>query len=165
MENGGHNKLRSLLKKFEIRTPPPTFTGEVVREIEAMADDKVYASARMKGMLQKNVAHSPSAGFTYKVLNHVREQSHAPYPPIIGKKTWGAIVAFIVVCVMVALMKEPLDANNSVLRYLPVGEFLSSLTRQFAEPLLYSAVVILSAGLLLGLDYLIGKGRRSRRSG
>jgi hypothetical protein len=162
MENRGDNKLRSLLKKFEIQAPPPTFTEEVVREIKAMADEKVYASARLKTMLQKNVGRLPSTEFTYKVLNKVREQSHAHYPPIISKRTWGLIVAFMVICIIVALVKEPLGNTTSVLRYLPVGEYLSRLTVHFVEPLFYSAVIVVSAGLLLVLDYFISKRLRSR---
>ena len=164
MENRGDDKLRSLLKRFELQTPPPTFTGEVLREIEAMADDKVYSSSRLKVMLQKNVGHLPSNEFTYKVLNKVREQSHAPYPPIIPKKAWGLIAAFIVICIMVALVKEPLGDTTSVLRYLPVGDYLSRLTVHLVEPLFYAAVIIVSAGLLLLLDHFINKRLRSRRA-
>jgi hypothetical protein len=163
MENKGADKLRSLLKRFEIQAPP-TFTEEVMGDIEAMAEEKVYVPARLKGILKKNVERSPSAGFTYQVLNQVRGQSRAPYPPIIPKRTWAMIVAFLVTCVTVALVKDPLEGNTSVLRYLPVGEYLSNLTLRFVEPLFYLAVVIVSAGSLLVLDHFLSKRRRSRRT-
>ncbi|HEX6889769.1 MAG TPA: hypothetical protein VF141_03735 [Chryseolinea sp.] len=161
MENRGADKLRSLLKRFEIQAPP-TFRGEVMREIEAMADDEVYAGARLKAMLKKNAGHSPSTEFTYQVLNQVRGQSRAAYPPIIPKRTWALIVTFLVICVAVALVKDPLGGNTSVLRYLSVGDYLGNLTLRFVEPLFYSAVIIVSAGLLLVLDHFINKRLRSR---
>jgi len=164
MANRGDDKLRSLLKKFEMQTPPPSFTNEVVREIEAMADERVYASARLKIMLQKNVTQLPSNEFTYKVLNNVREQSRIPYPPIIGRKTWALIAVFLVACVMVALTMEPLDDTHSVLNFLPLGKYVSNLTLHFVEPLFYSSVILVSVGSLLLLDHVISK-RRSRRSG
>jgi hypothetical protein len=164
METRGNNKLKSLLKSYEIKTPPPAFTDEVVREIEAMSDDKVYASGILKGMLQKNVVHSPSTEFTYKVLNKAREQSTASYPPIIGKRAWALIAAFVVVCVIVAFIKAPSVEANSLLPDLSLGEFLSKVTLTFVEPLFYSAVILASATLLLAMDYFITKWRRTRRS-
>ena len=164
MGTRGDNKLKSLLKSYEIHTPPPTFTNEVVREIEAMAEDKVYASAEMKSMLQRNVVSTPSTEFTYKILNKVREQPSTSYPPIISKKAWALIFAFLVVCVTFAFIGEPLGNTTSVLHHLPVGEFLSKLTLSFGEPLFYSVIVIVSSALLLALEYFISKRWRSRRS-
>ena len=163
MESRGDDKLRSLLRKVQLQTPPPTFTGEVLREIKAMADDKVYANASLKTVLQKNVSAVPSHEFTYKVLNRVREQPSAPYPPIISKKTWALIVVFMFICLIVALSKGSSGSTGTEQHYyILVGAYLSNLTLRFVEPLFYSGVIILSAGLLLSLDYLIGKKVRSR---
>lgn len=164
MGTRGDNILRSLLKSYEIKTPPPTFTDEVVREIEAMAGDQVYASASLKGALKKNVAQSPSTEFTYKVLNKIREQPHASYPPIIGKKVWAFIITFLIACVISAFTIEPPDDAGSLLNYLPVGEFVGKLTLHFGEPLFYSAIIIVSATLLLALDYVIKGRSRTGRS-
>lgn len=163
MKNRGDDKLRSLLKRFELRTPPQTFTGEVLREIEAMADDEVYANSSLKSVLQKNVSPVPSNEFTYRVLNKIREHPTASYQPIISKKTWALIVAFLVICVIVALGKENAGGTGTGQHYyILVGAYLSNLTLRFVEPLFYSGVIVLSAGLLLSLDYLIGKKLRSR---
>jgi hypothetical protein len=161
MESRGDDKLRSLLKRVQLQTPPPLFTGEVLREIEAMADDKVYTNAGIKAVLQENVSAAPSNEFTYKVLNKIREQRTASYPPIISKKTWAIIVVFIVICLVVG--KEGAGgAGTEQHYYILVGAYLRNLTLRFIEPLSYSGVIILSAGLLLSLDYFIGKKLRSR---
>ena len=163
MDSKGDDKLRSLLRRFQLQTPPPTFTGEVIREIETMAKGKVYANASLKAVLQKNVSVVPSNEFTYKVLNKVRQQPTALYQPIIGKKTWALIVVFIVVCLIVALGKESaVGTGTEQPYYILVGAYLSNLTLRFVEPLFYSGVIILSAGLLLSLDYFIGKKLRSK---
>jgi hypothetical protein len=163
MESRGDDKLRSLLRRFQLQTPPPTFTGEVLREIEAMADDKVYANASVKAVLQKNVSAVPSNEFTYKVLNKIREQPTALYQPIISKKTWALILVFVVICLIVALGKESVGSTGTEQHYyILVGAYLSNLTLRFIEPLFYSGVIILSAGLLLSLDYFITKKVRSR---
>jgi len=163
MENRGDDRLRFVLRRFQPQTPPPTFTGEVLREIEAMDDDYVFADASLKTALQKNVTPVPSNEFTYKVLNKIREQPTASYPPIIGKKTWAFIVGFIVISLIVAFGKESDGVTGTEQHYfILVGAYLSDLTLRFVEPLFYSGVIILSAGLLLSLDYFIGKKLRSR---
>ena len=163
MESKGDDKLRSLLRRFQLQTPPPTFTVEVLRDIEAMDDNKAYANASLKAVLQKNVSVVPSNEFTYKVLNKIREQPTALYQPVISKKTWAFIVVFIVICLIVALGKESAGgAGTEQHYYILVGTYLSNLTLRFIEPLFYSGVIILSAGLLLSLDYFIGKKVRSR---
>jgi hypothetical protein len=163
MESRGDDKLRSLLRRFQLQTPPPTFTGEVLKEIEAMADDKVYANASLKAVLQKNVSAQPSHEFTYKVLNKVREQPTASYQPIISKKAWALIVVFIFICLIVALSKGSAGSSGTGQHYyILVGAYLSNLTLRLIEPLFYSGVIILSAGLLLSLDYFIAKKVRSR---
>ena len=163
MENRGDDRLRSVLRRFQLQMPPPTFTGEVVREIGAMADDKVLAEASLKAALQKNVTPVPSNEFTYKVLNKIRKQPTASYPPIISKETWALIVGFIVISLIVALGKESAGVTGTGQHYyILLGAYLSDLTLRFVEPLFYSGVIILSAGLLLSLDYFIGKKLRSR---
>lgn len=163
MENRGDDKLRSLLRRFQLQTPPPTFTGEVLKEIEVTADDKVYANSSLKAVLRKNVSVVPSNEFTYKVLNKIREQPAALYQPIISKKAWAIIGVFIVICLIVALNKGSAGSTGTEQHYyILVGAYLSNLTLRFIEPLSYSGVIILSAGLLLSLDYFIGKKLRSR---
>ena len=163
MESRGDDKLRSLLRRFQLQMPPPTFTGEVLKEIEVMADDKVNANASLKAVLQKNVPALPSNEFTYKVLNKIREQPMSLYQPIISKKTWALILVFVVICLIVALGKESAGGTGTEQNYyILVGAYLSDLTLRFIEPLFYSGVIILSAGLLLSLDYFIAKKVRSR---
>jgi hypothetical protein len=163
MANRGDDRLRSVVRRFQLQTPPPTFTGEVLREIEAMDDDKVFADGNLKAALQKNMTSVPSNEFTYKVLNKIREQPTASYPPIISKKTWAIIMGFIVISLIIALGKESAGVTGTGQHYyILVGAYLSDLTLRFVEPLFYFGVIILSAGSLLSLDYFIGKKLRSR---
>lgn len=160
MGNRG-DKLRLLLKRFELRTPPQEFTDEVMKEIKTMSHDEVYADAGLKSLLKTNVSVEVPAGFTYKVLNKVREQPRVPYPPIIPKKVWGLIVVFVIVCLIVAIITERTGSpSTEPYFYISVAEYMSNLTIRFIEPLFYLGLIFLSGTLLLVIDNFFRKKLR-----
>ena len=163
MGNRG-NRLRSLLRKFELQSPPDDFTEEVIGEIDTMAGDKVYTNNRLKAILSKNLTAVPSAGFTYSVLNQVRHQGHANYPPIIGKKVWASIITFVVVCVIVSLSVKEEGGQVSQLFIIPLGDYVSTLTTNLMEPLFYLGLIVLSVSLLLLIDHFFRRILRSGRA-
>ena len=159
------DRLRSLLRKVELQSPPDDFTEEVIREIDAMARDKVYTNQKLKAVLSKNLTAAPSTGFTYSVLNQVRHQGQSQdhYPPIISKKAWASIIAFVMVCLIVSLGVNGEDGQVTELFLTPLGNYLSTLTANLLEPLFYLGMITLSIGLLLLIDYFFRNVLRSGR--
>ena len=161
MANKQNDKLRLLLRRFEMQKPPPEFTGEVMKEIESMADDKVYADTRLVELLQKGKSAEPSPTFTYKVLNKVREQPRNSYPPIISKRVWISIVAFVVFCLIVSITNEP--ARNLATDHFflpPLADYLGNLVGKFIEQQFILAVIFFSITPLLAIDYYFRKKLR-----
>ena len=159
------DRLRSLLRKFELQSPPDEFTEEVIREIDAMAGDKVYSNQKLKGVLRNNLTVTPSTGFTYRVLNQVRHhgRSQDHYLPIISKKAWASIITFVMVCLIVSLSVNGEGGQVTELLLSPLGNYLSTLTLELLEPLFYLGVITLSVGLLLLIDYFFRNIQRSGR--
>ncbi len=157
------DRLRSLLRKFKLQSPPDDFTEEVIREIDAMAGDKVYTNQKLKAVLSRNLTTSPSTGFTYGVLNKVRNQGQSQdhYPPIISKKAWASIIAFVTVCLIVSLSVNGEGGQVTELFLTPLGNYLSALTSKLLEPLFFLGVITLSVALLLLIDYFFRKIQRS----
>ena len=157
------DRLRSLLLKFELQSPPDDFTEEVIREIDAMASDKVFTNQKLKAVLSKNLTTAPSTAFTYSVLNRVRHQGQSQdhYPPIISKKAWASIITFVMVCLMVSLNVNGDGGQVTELFLSPLGNYLSTLTANFLEPLFYLGMIVLSVGLLLLIDYFFRNILRS----
>ena len=157
------DRLRSLLRKFELQSPPDDFTEEVMRDIDAMAGDKVYTNQKLKAVLSKNLTATPSTGFTYSVLNRVRHQGHSQdhYPPIISKKAWASIVAFVTVCIITSLGVNGEGGQVTELFLTPIGNYLSTFTANLLEPLFYLGMIVLSVGLLLLIDYFFRNIPRS----
>lgn len=158
------NRLRSLLRKFELQSPSDDFTEEVIKEINAMAGDTVYTNKRLKATLSKNVTAMPSTGFTYSVLNQVSHQSHANFPPVISKKVWASVIAFVVFCLIVSLSVKEEGRQVSELFLIPLGNYVTTLTSNLREPLFYLGVIVLSVSLLLLIDYFFKKIMRSGRA-
>lgn len=159
-------KLRSLLRKFELPSPPDDFTEEVIKEIDAMAGEEVYVNQRLKVVLTKNLIAEPSVGFTYSLLKQVspQGQSQDHYPPIISKTAWASIVVFVVVCLIVSLSLNEGGGQVKELFVTPVGNYISALTTNLLEPLFYLGVITLSVALLLLIDHFFKKNLRSGRA-
>ena len=157
--------LKSLLKKAGLPKPTAEFTGEVMREIEAMAGDEVYTSPTLKAALQRNAPVMPAADFTYKVLNRSRHQLPAPlYPPIIGKKIWAAVGVFVLAYVIAAIAMGGGSGAHTDLPYATsIATYIRSLTINFRESLSYLGLIIFTACLLLSLDYFFKKRSREGR--
>lgn len=154
MADKRNDKLKLLLRRFQLQTPPDGFTEEVMKEIEFIADDKVYADSRLVELLQKNVSAEPSAGFTFKVINKVAQQSQGSYPPIISKKVWIAIVVFVSLCLMVSVINEPAGSSPTDGYFsIPLADYLGNLTAKFIDQLFYLVVILCSVTLLLTLDH------------
>ena len=156
-----NDKLRLLLRRFEMQKPPANFTHEVMKEIESMADDKVYADTRLVELLQKGANAEPSAGFTFKVINKVREQPMGSPPPIISKKVWISIAAFVVFCLIVSISNEP-AGNPATNQYFlpPLAAYLGNLAGKFIEQQFYLVVIFFSVLPLLAIDYYFRKKLR-----
>jgi hypothetical protein len=152
-----------MLRKFELQSPPHDFTDEVIREIEAMSGDKVYSNQKLKALISKNLTAGPSTGFTYSVLNQVRPQGRRQdhYPPIISKKAWASIIAFVTVCLIVSVGLNGEGGQVTELFVTPIGNYLITLTSKLLEPLFYLGVITLSVGLLLLIDYFFRNIQRS----
>jgi hypothetical protein len=131
-----------------------------------MADDKVYTNQKLRALLNKNLTAGPSARFTYSVLNQVRPQGQSQdyYPPIISKKAWASIIAFVVVCLIVSLGLNGGGGQVTNMFVTPVGNYLSSLTTNLLEPIFYLGVITLSVSLLLLIDYFFKRIIRSGRA-
>ena len=162
MKNRG-DKFRALLKKYDFQSLPDDFTEEVIQEINANAD-YVSADSRLKSVLGKNLAAEPSTGFTYSVLNKVKDDGPVKYPPIINNKAWALITVFIVVCIILSGDMNDSRGPMNELLLLPLGNYLSTFTAKLLEPLFYVGVIVLSGGLLLLIDYLLKKVLRSNTS-
>ena len=160
MENRA-NKFRTFLKKYELQTPADDFTEEVMKEISMHVDDKVYTTSRLKAVLSRNLKVEPSTGFTYTVLNKVKNQSNANYPPIISRKAWALIIAFLVICLILSVDVNGNSGQITELFLIPLGKYISTFTSSLLEPLFYGGIIILSAGLLLLIDYWFKKIVRS----
>ena len=163
MANKVDNKLRSLLRKYEFPTLPEDFTVEVIKEVEGITEEKVFASPKLKAALQKNVLAEPSNEFTYKVLNRVREPQPLDYPPVIGKKVWISIGIFAALCIIVAFFYESgTEPVNGFYFYIPIADYLNKLTTGLIETLFYVGVIVLSSGLLLLFDHFFQRKLRSK---
>jgi len=160
MENRS-DKLRALLKKYEMQRTADNFTEEVMKEIIANVDDKVYTTSRLKAALSRNLTDEPSTGFTYTVLNKIKNQRNANYPPIISRKAWALIIAFLVICLILSVDVNGNSGQVTELFLIPLGNYISTFTSNLLEPLFYVGIITLSAGLLLLIDYWFKKILRS----
>ena len=155
MASKAENNLRSLLSKTELLAPPQHFAEEVMREIEAIAEDNVYADAKLMTMLREQGLRAPAKDFTYKVLKQLRQQpSHRIDQPIISKAAWAIIALFVVIYLIIALVTG-VDSGTTTKQhdFISIGKYLSDVFSRFRETFLFLVVIACSTIVLLSADY------------
>jgi hypothetical protein len=148
-------KLKSLLRKMEVSEPRDSFTDDVAKEIEAIVQNKSLANDNLKYLLQKHALTMPPSDFTYKIVNRVRNHSTLPvYKPVISNRAWFIIALIVIVFSVEAIVNKPVaEVSGISLYFISFGRYLSSLSLQFFEPLFFLGIIVLSASLLLTLDF------------
>lgn len=150
------DRLKGILKRIHGVKLSNDFTAEVMREIDSMAEEKVYADEKIKTLLKNSASPAPSNAFTYKVLNAIREKTPAEHKPIISKGVWAGIISFVTLCIVMALMSGNGDASPEQLHVMSLGNIFGSHT----EIISYLAIALTSGSLLLLLDYFLNKPAR-----
>jgi hypothetical protein len=148
-------KLKSLLRKMEVSEPTDSFTDEVAKEIEAIVQNKVLANDNLKYLLQEHALTTPPSDFTYKIVDRARNHSTLPaYKSVISNRAWLIIASMIFVFSVEALVSKPVTEVSGIsLYFISFGRYLNTLSLQFFEPLFFLGIIVISASLLLTLDF------------
>lgn len=160
-------KLKSLLRKMNVSETPDSFTDEVVKEIEAIVKNKMLADDNLKKLLQQHVLTTPPSDFTYKVLNRTRNHSTVPaYKSVISNRAW-IIIALVIFVIFVfsfeAIVSKPVTEVSGLALYLiSFGGYLNTLSLRFFEPLSFLGIIVISASLLLALDFVFHRKYNSK---
>jgi hypothetical protein len=149
------SKLKLLLKETELQKPPQHFTEGVMREIKAFAADRVEAEPNLFAALTKQALPSPPKNFTYRVQQQIRQSRQQIEEPIINKKAWASIFLFVLIYVIVAVMSPDAGAVTRQFDFMSIGKYLSDMFLRFRETFLYLGITMLTAILLLTLDYFL----------
>jgi hypothetical protein len=157
-------KLKSLLRKIEVSKPTDSFTDEVAKEIEAIVQNKSLANDNLKYLLQKHALTTPPSDFTYKIINQARNHATLPvYKPVISNRAWFIIALIIIVFSVEAIVSKPAaEVSGTSLYFISLGRYLSSLSLRIFEPLFFLGIIVISASLLLTLDYAFYRKYNSR---
>ncbi|MFH1320423.1 MAG: hypothetical protein ABII90_07210 [Bacteroidota bacterium] len=158
--------LRKFFRETGMEKPSRDFTSRIMNRIE---QSETVKDSITQGILQKAGTESPSAHFTRNVMQQVSAPSESfarLYEPVISKKGWYMIAAFIMIVTGIGFLSNntssPVDkvtggAISIVKLYMDtaLSSFNSIMTNfNFSLPLLTSLMVI---GLLLLLDRLINR--------
>jgi hypothetical protein len=147
-------KLRSLLRKTEVSEPRDSFTDDVAKEIEAIVQNKALVNEDLKHLLQKQGLTTTPSDFTYKIVNRVRKHSLPVYKPVISNRAWFIIALIVFVFSVEAIVSKPVTEVSGIsLYFISFGRYLNSLSLRFFEPLFFLGIIVLSASLLLTLDF------------
>jgi len=162
MNNQKEDRLRKLLQRVELNNPSPSFTEEVMKEVQT----EVAFNPLLKSILKNAFIEEPGENFAQGVMNQLEisdfkraEQS------IISKRTWLIVSGLGVLLVMIALFR-PRENNPSVPSYF--NEFKNSL-----HPILtyldtipsISLICLISVSGLLWLDYFLKEKLSGLREG
>ena len=158
-------KLKSLLRKMEVNEPPDPFTDEVMKEVEAIVSNRMLINDNLKNLLKEHVLTTPPADFTYKILNRTRNHSTVrAYKPVISSRTWCIIALIIFVFSFESIVSKPASEVSGIAVYLiSLGGYLNSLSIRFFEPLFFLGIIVISASLLLALDFAFYRKHNSRQ--
>src|SRR5688500_14615125 len=157
-------KLKYLMRKIDISEPTVSYTEEVVKEIEAITKNNVVANDNLKYLLQEHALTTPPTNFTYKILNQARSHSTEPvHKPVISNRTWLIITLIIFALSVEAIVSKPVaGAGDISLYFISFGRYLNTLSLQFFEPLFFLGIIIISASLLLTLDFAFYRMHNSK---
>jgi hypothetical protein len=153
MKKKSDHILRTLLSQCLQQDPPPHFTEDVMREIEAMEADRVRADIDLLIMLKKSATAAPSKAFTHSVLKKIREPEPAIYKPVISANAWRLIVASLLTFIILALTGQ--SSTDSAFFSNPIAEYLSDALLTLNESLVYFEIVAVAGSGLLLLDYFL----------
>ena len=165
MGSRAEHKLKLLLKKVELQTPPENFTAAVMKEVEATAEDKVLSSPALVALLRKQDLPAPSEDFTDHVMNHVREVPSGIGQPLISKGAWVFIVLFVFINLIIAIAggEEP-GTSTRQFDLTSIGKYLTEVFLHFRETLFYLGIIVLASAVLLTMDYFFKRKLLSPRT-
>jgi len=164
MASSKDEKLKSLLKNVELPKPSVQFKAEVMDGIQALEEKESFADAELKTLLRGKALVNAPTSLAFQVLNKVRGQrpSATLYRPVISRKAWVGIAAFVVFLVVMALANGQQEAFVGKPRYtLSIAEYIFAFLSRYREEIFMSVAVAWCAIFLLVFDHWLSRKERS----
>ena len=162
MSKKSDKHIKNIISQVEIDKAPLDFTSNVMQDVFVSSNETALKDPVLTSLLKRTNSEVPSQEFVSSIMNQVETPIDFKYQPLISKKTWFVISAFLVGFIVIAfLIDTPKESAASITK---ASLYLSSMTNLISNslkeltesPLLIISIFSLSILLLLDTYF---KGR------